>query len=248
MESIKANRKNLYFVIGCFILAIAIIGGTYAYFTASASDDTSVYGDSATVNFSLLVERITTVDMAFGLVPMRNNQAPAAVQHGCYDDYGNAGCQLYRITVSSDTNTVMFLDGFVSLAVKEGVQVRAAQVYTNDEEETFNTAFTPDDFVDVNTLSSSFLSNNSYSDLGIITGRKYDYSTSVFSREMDSGCYLFSNQQIGGDAGQTRVFYMMVWVYDNGEDQNYLQGMTLAYQGAVTFQTAEGNEITATFD
>ena len=40
----------------------------------------------------------------------------------------------------------------------------------------------------------------------------------------------------------------MVWVYDNGEAQDYLQGMQLAYQGEVTFITAEGNEISATFD
>ena len=40
----------------------------------------------------------------------------------------------------------------------------------------------------------------------------------------------------------------MIWVYDNGEPQDYLQGMQMAYTGKVTFQTAEGNEISATFD
>ena len=40
----------------------------------------------------------------------------------------------------------------------------------------------------------------------------------------------------------------MVWVFDNGQPQNDLQGMQLAYRGTVTFLTAEGNEISATFD
>ena len=64
----------------------------------------------------------------------------------------------------------------------------------------------------------------------------------------DYDCLVIKNQQIGGEVGKTKEFYVMIWVYDNGEAQDYLQGMQLAYTGKVTFQTAEGNEISATFD
>ena len=48
--------------------------------------------------------------------------------------------------------------------------------------------------------------------------------------------------------GRVREFYVMIWVYDNNKSQDYLQGLELAYRGEVVFVTAEGNEISATFD
>lgn len=250
------DRKKLYFLLVCICLAMGIVGATYAYFTAKAVDDSTISGNAATVTFGLKVERVTTIDMAFGLIPMRNDQAPGAAQNKCYDDLGNAGCQLYRITVSADSDTAMFLDGYVETTKKPDVETRIAAVYTDDNEQTFNTKFTPLDFVDRSTLSDEYLANNDIGDLGIKTGvRGVDDSfleqNSIhepYNRENDVGCFLFSNQQIGGSYGRTRVFYMMIWVYDNGLAQDVLQGMELAYRGSVTFVTAQGNEISATFD
>ena len=74
----NTNKKMFYLFIGCMVLSMLIIGGTYAYFTAKATDEETVQGNAATVSFGLEVERVTTVDMAFGLVPMKNNQAPGA--------------------------------------------------------------------------------------------------------------------------------------------------------------------------
>ena len=241
------DRKKIYFLAFCIILSFGIIGATYAYFTAKAVDDETVKGDAATVSFGLRVERVTTVDMAFGLVPMRNNQAPGAAHHQCYDDFGNAGCQLYRIVVSANSDTVMFLDGYVVTTPKEGVETRIASVYTDDNESTFHTAFDTDDFINKDTLSDEFLQNNSLDDQGIKTGAR-DSDEETLNRDDDVNCFLIKNQKLGGDAGRERVFYMMIWVYDNDSAQNQLQGMELAYNGSVTFVTAQGNEISASFD
>lgn len=244
------DKKKIYFLIICIVLSLGIIGATYAYFTAQASDDVTVHGDAAATTFGLKVERVTTVDMAFGLVPMANNQAPGAAQGRCYDIYGNAGCQLYRITVDADSDTVMFLDGYVATTKEDGVDTRIAAVYTDDEEDSFYTAFDSNDFIDRDDLSSSFLDHNDKGDLGIKTGERGEGADErdTFTHDDDGDCLLFSNQKIGGDAGNTRVFYMMIWVYDNGRAQNELQGMQLAYHGSVTFVTAQGNEISASFD
>ena len=234
----KLDRKLMYFLGCCILFALLVIGATYAYFTAKASDNNTVKGDAATVSFGLSVDKITTVDMAYGMVPMRNNQAPKAASNKCHDDNNNAGCQLYKITVHSDSDTVMFLDGYVFMTPKdERLETRIANVYTDDKEN-YYTKFTADDFKRDDFDESSFIK----------TGVRVTDSDTSPKRTEDYNSLIVSNEKIGGDVGRTRDFYIMVWVYDNGEAQDYLQGMQLAYQGSVTFITAEGNEISATFD
>ncbi len=242
------NKKMFYLFIGCMMLSLLIIGGTYAYFTAKASDEETVNGNAATVTFGLEIERITTVDMAFGLVPMKNNQAPGAANRKCRDIFDNAGCQLYKITVNADSETVMFLDGYIETKPKEGVETRIARVYKEEEEENYYTQFNSDDFVDSDTLSNDFLNQNETNDKGIKTGACTNGETKSYNHEEDEDCFLIENQKIGGDVGKQRIFYMMIWVYDSGTAQDSIQGMELAYQGTVTFITAQGNEISATFD
>ena len=228
----------IYFLIGCLLLVMLIVGATYAYFTAKASNDNTVKGDAATVSFSLSIDKVTTVDMAYGLVPMKNNQAPKAANNKCHDSNNNAGCQLYKITITADSDTVMFLDGYVFMTPKdERLETRIANVYTDDKEN-FYTKFTTEDFTKEDFDESNYIKT------GV---RVTDKETSP-KRTEDQDCLVISNEKIGGDVGRTRDFYIMVWVYDNGEAQDYLQGMQLAYQGEVTFVTAEGNEISATFD
>lgn len=242
------NKKMLYLFSCCMILSLLIIGGTYAYFTAKATDEETVKGDASSVAFSLKVERVTSIDMAFGLIPMKNNQAPGAANKMCRDDNDNAGCQIYRITVTADTETVMFLDGYIDTTPKEGVETRIASLYTDDDEETFYTEFDSNDFQDENNLKTSFLNNNAKNDKGIKTGTCTNSETGLYTHENDDDCFLIDNKQIGGDEGKEKIFYMMIWVYDDGSDQDAIQGMQMAYTGKVTFITAQGNEITASFD
>ncbi len=241
------DRKMFYFLVGCIILSLVIVGATYAYFTANATNDTVVRGDSATTSFSLRVEKITDADNAFGLIPMRNNQAPNSVKQKCRDDNNNGGCQIYKIIVESDSDTIMFLDGYIVTEPSDSrLETRFASIYTEDDEETFNTKFTADDFSDVNTLKSEYTA-----DLGIKSGKlgsREDEEVVSLNHTDDFDCLFVSNEKIGGDIGRSRVFYVVMWVFDNGANQNYLQGLQLAYRGTVTFVTAEGNEISATFD
>ncbi len=232
------ERKMFYFLIGCISLSLIIVGATYAYFTASATDENTIGGNAATVSFGLSVDKVTTVDMAFGLVPMKNRQAPNAAKQGCYDDFNNAGCQMYKITVNADSDTVMFLDGYVVITPRdERLETRFTNVYTEDETN-YHTGFTNEDF------ESDMFDEEKF----IKTGHRFSDVDTALNHTDDYGCLLVENEKIGGDLGRQKVFYMMIWVYDNGEAQNYLQGMQLAYKGEVTFVTAEGNEISATFD
>jgi len=234
----KNNYKFIYFLVGCLTFVLLVVGATYAYFTANATDNNTVKGDAATVAFGLSVERVTTVDMAYGLVPMKNEQAPNAAKRGCYDDFGNAGCQMYKMTINSSSDTVMFLDGYVVITPKdERLETRFTRVYTEDGEN-FYTSFINENFNDDTFDEDRFIKN----------GIRVSDAETPLNHTDDYGCLVIENEKIGGDVGRKQVFYMMIWVYDNGLAQDYLQGMELAYKGEVTFVTAEGNEISATFD
>lgn len=240
----QIDKKLFYFFIGCVSLAVMIIGATYAYFTANATDYNTVKGDAATVTFGLSVDRVTTVDMAYGLVPMKNNQAPNAAKQKCYDDLGNAGCQIYKITINADSDTVMFLDGYIVvtpndelLGEGEYLETRFTEVF-KDEDDNFYTSFTNEQYGADNFVEDDYIKN----------GIRISDPELPLNRTEDAGCLLIKNARIGGNIGRQLVFYTMIWVYDDGKAQDYLQGLQLAYSGEVTFVTAEGNEISATFD
>ena len=241
----KDNSKKMFYVfIGCMILSVIIIGATFAYFMANSQDANTVKGGTYTTNFSLSVSRVTTVDMAYGLVPMKNSEAPHAAEQLCYDDYGNAGCQIYKITISTESEDIFFIDGYVTTNTKEGVETRFSRVYpeevTTPEEETktiFRTNYTEDDFSDPEFNEPEFIK----------TGVRVSPEESSPNRDDDYNCLFVQDESIGGTSGSSKEIYVMIWVYDDGTNQDFMQGMELAYTGTVTFITAQGNEIKATF-
>ncbi|MBQ8681337.1 MAG: hypothetical protein IJ509_00275 [Bacilli bacterium] len=234
----SVDRKLMYFLVGCVCFALAVIGATYAYFTANVTDFNTVKGDAATVTFGLSVERVTTVDMAYGLVPMKNSMAPNAARQMCRDDFGNAGCQMYKMTIKADSDTVMFLDGYVVITPRDERLETRFSIVKLDEDGNFYTDYTKED-----------IENETFDvDKVIKNGIRVSDEIDQLNQTDDYGCLLVENEKIGGDVGREKVFYMMIWVYDNAQAQDYLQGMVLANKGEVTFMTAEGNEISATFD
>lgn len=243
----KSDKGKMFYVfVGCVILSVIIIGATFAYFLANAQDHNTVHGGTYTTSFNLAVERVTTVDMAYGLVPMKNSEAPHAAEQMCFDDYGNAGCQIYKITINGDGDEVFFVDGYLTITPKEGVETRFSRVYpmeitdpdTNEVTRVFTTKdYTKEDF-----------DNPSFDEAKYIkTGIRGGDTNKPLNRDNDYNCLFVTNEQVGGDAKKDTDVYVMIWVYDDGTDQDYLQGMTLAYSGEVTFVTAQGNEIKATF-
>ena len=113
------GREIFYGVIGVATLVVAIIGATFAYFTASATNNTAITGNAASINFGLAVARAETNDTA-GLIPMSNNMVEAAVSDAsgngvCVDDNNNAVCQVYSVTVTNNSSANIFLDGYVNL-------------------------------------------------------------------------------------------------------------------------------------
>ncbi|MCI6266551.1 MAG: hypothetical protein MR598_06895 [Erysipelotrichaceae bacterium] len=139
MNEQKNNGRGIFYgVIGVATLVVAIIGATFAYFTATAGDNNVIRGNMATIQFGLNVTKVTHVDESKGgMIPMSNNMVEAAVTDSgvsydpdgtpdsgdeftgagqtCVDDNGNAVCQIYKIVVTNTGSASLFLDGYISL-------------------------------------------------------------------------------------------------------------------------------------
>ena len=246
----RVDNKSFYLFVVCITLSIDIIGATFAFFTASANDNEIVKGESASTNFSLFVSKVTSLDLTFGLIPMKNTEAPYAAENMCYDDLGSVGCQIYKITLTSDDSEAMFVDGYITTTPIEGIETRLTRVYPKDitvtddetgEEKvihTFGTSYTKEEMADI-----SFNMDDN-----IKSGKVGSDGLSSLNREDDYDALFVSNEQIGGDAGNSVDFYVMIWIWDDGTNQDFVQGQQIVYTGMATFISAYGNEIKASFD
>lgn len=158
-----AINNVFYAVIGIATLMLAVIGATFAYYTATATDATTLKGNMATIKFDIDVKKVTDKDNTRGgLIPMSNNMVEQALTKNaqadgkgiCVDDNGNAVCQVYKITAVNSSTASMFLDGYVTLSGGSGTAVdytatgsnkttmRWAQVFCSTEASNLVTACT----------------------------------------------------------------------------------------------------------
>ena len=110
MEENKRGANTLYLVIGVATLVVAIIGATFAYFTASAENDgdqitgqTSNVGNALSINVSKVSFQNTgaaTDNLVPAVIDVTTDGIANAVNGKCAKD-GYTGCHLYKITANT---------------------------------------------------------------------------------------------------------------------------------------------------
>lgn len=104
----EENRKGtgvFYAVVGVATLVVAIIGATFAYFSASATNNTVITGETAeATNLGLEVKKLDTA--TGGLIPMYDNLADKGVKNNCVDSNGNTVCHVYEIKLTNGKSPV----------------------------------------------------------------------------------------------------------------------------------------------
>lgn len=104
----EENRKGtgvFYAVVGVATLVVAIIGATFAYFSASQTN-TDVAGTTASgANLSLVVTRVSDEATNKNMIPMKTTDLQKGVtgtnNRSCIDANGNTVCQVYKVTVGN---------------------------------------------------------------------------------------------------------------------------------------------------
>ena len=185
MNKEESRKKNIiYAVVGILTLIISIIGATFAYFTATASNN-ALTGNMANVSFDIRVNKVSNVDdTKGGLIPMTNSMVQKAVSNAssngiCVDDNGNAVCQIYKITVINGGTASMFVDGYVTLTGGSGVAadyptatttMRWAQLFCTESSGNLSSCTTAGTSTARQTESTGF----TWSALGSVTDSQHD--------------------------------------------------------------------------
>ena len=144
MREVKNKKNIVYLAVGILTLIISTAGATYAYFTATDNEASTMTGNMAEISFDLSVTKMSTYDddkipsngtNKRGIIPMSNSMVEYAVNVGartvngtsanppgqiCQDDNGNAVCQIYKINVENSGTAAMLLDGYVTLTNGSG--------------------------------------------------------------------------------------------------------------------------------
>ena len=105
----EENRKGtgvFYAVVGVATLVVAIIGATFAYFSASATNDTDVKGTTASgASLGIAITKVSDEATAKNMIPMLSTDLQKGVtgteSKSCIDANGNTVCQVYKVTVTN---------------------------------------------------------------------------------------------------------------------------------------------------
>ena len=109
------NRKIhiLYGILMISVLAISVIGSTYAYITATTSSaKDSVQTKSTIYKISMSIHPIYN---DFSLIPMNDQDALKAVKNNCKDKYDRGACSAYKILVYDYDENLDFISGYMTI-------------------------------------------------------------------------------------------------------------------------------------
>ena len=123
----RSSRKLIIFEIVCVALIIGLIGYTYSFFNVTATNDSVIDGEAASVNLSLEVEKLAPSTNK-GLVPQLDQYITSAVigrNGSCVDDNNNNVCQVYKITVTNSGASV-HVNGRLKLDAKNNPNLKWA--------------------------------------------------------------------------------------------------------------------------
>jgi len=117
MEERKKSGKAplIYAIVGVAVLIVAVAGSTFAFFTASATAETEITGETLDIDLGVTVTPVSaTGTKGAGLIPIHDgtngeSQLQAAATANCVDSKNYTACQIYKITLTNggtDATTV----------------------------------------------------------------------------------------------------------------------------------------------
>ena len=247
----KKGQGTLYLIIGIATLVVAIIGATFAYFSAQATSADKIKGGTSNVGTSLnlAVDRVLfgaeAGDNNNNLVPaqltLSNDGIAKVVNNKCVAS-GYTGCHLYKITATS-TQDLPAADLLLQSFKTENVTDTSAWKFV---------VFTADE--------ATSEAGTTYTVKNLVTGTEaaQDFATSEATKAAPNGYNIHKNDQ-GTSAGMTANtaydYYLLVYLADNdkvqnptAEDtQNQQYSATGTYSGSVVLNAA-GGKVVANFN
>ena len=250
----KKGQGTLYLVIGIATLVVAIIGATFAYFSAQATSADEIKGGTSNVGTSL---NLTVDRVLFGaeagdnynnLVPAQltlTNEGIAKVVNNKCVASGYTGCHLYKITATSNQDLPaadLLLQSFKTESVTDTSAWKFV-VFTADE--------------------ATSEAGTTYTVKSLVTGTDaaQDFKTSDAIKDAKTAPYGYNihKSEQGTSAGMTANtaynYYLLIYLADNDQIQNpgaedtgnQQYSATGTYSGSVVLNAA-GGKVVANFN
>ena len=220
----ETNKKQgiFYATIGVATLIVTIIGATFAYFSATASNN-GIVGSAATTGIDLKVTHIST-DANGGLIPLAEDKIANALagdivtnNKTCIDKNGNTVCQLYRIDVENKGDITVNFTGTLVLTPSGQGSIYNDLKWANFDKNNGQT-FTGTNYPSAPTQTTSNLQTRS--DTELTTNEVYAAHTK-------------------------KSYFILVYIAnENAPQENTNKG---TFSGTVTFNSADGQGVKAEF-
>ncbi len=241
-EEKRKGSGTFYAVIGVATLVVAIIGATFAYFSASKTEADVITGQTNNVqsNLTLTVDRVKfegTTAESDDLVPANFGQEPNAITttevnralSAKCEEGGFTGCHIWKITAKSTQKldkASIYLDLKVGEEQAKEDTDWSYAVFKSSNETTSNG--------EEHTVKATELSASSVEEQG------------SFNNISGSGTDI--HQTAGISKNQDVTYYVMIYLKDNDDQtEEYTSEGKNNYTGSVTLQAAGTGQVKASF-
>lgn len=127
----KKEGYILYGILMVAILAISVIGSTYAYITATtSSSNNSVKTKSTIYKISM---NINPIYDGFSFIPMNDTDALKAVKNKCKDKYDRGACSAYKILVYDYDENLNYISGYMNITTENMKNISYMMLEKTDE-------------------------------------------------------------------------------------------------------------------
>lgn len=270
MEENKKGANTLYAVIGIATLVVAIIGATFAYFSASKTNS-DITGTTAEAGGLTIEAKQITDNTNNNIIPLNlitnqtlkpestdqfvdsEDQFEKAMTNKCKDSLGNNICTVYRVVVANKSKT-----STIQVRGKLNLNSNTANMYwtlinatTTDEQVT-----TPGEDGQEGTTTTVYKLNTATAienfvkvKQGIDGNMTYDPDKTVEIGEEPNKVTINDAKSVsltGTDGGNsTATYYVLVWLEETGDEQQDKDASKpdsiKTYTGNITFDAVDAN-------
>lgn len=111
-----------YFVCLWIAFLVSALGISMSIFTSASRSKLHQEIESAVVNFSMTVEKVSGTD-GLGLIPMKDSELTTAIagpaEEKCKDASGSTVCQIYKVTVQNDSDYGVYFKSSLELIASQ---------------------------------------------------------------------------------------------------------------------------------
>jgi len=244
------GRGIFYGVIGVATLVVAIIGATFAYFSASAANNNAIKVGTTSINLSLVSEQtnyytdmipVASTNANFKLYPgltKKNLEAepdPILGKGTCTDDRGNAICGIYEFGIKNPSDTV-------TQTVYGSLEVKATDFPVIEGTGKTNVHYA----VFKGTAAQVAAATDKFT----VTGTAKDVDEAALGGLVVAKAALGAKDDLHGQTtdwknteqilapGATQMYTIVVWLEENGDKNSGDQGKM--FTAAIKFDTSAG--------